>query len=182
MSIHSLQRNVNEIQNNLQSLPLLAKTVSGHMLPIQSPSETSHISTDGVVSPLSPEQSASKVYDLPVHLLSAGWRRFWSTKGEREYFYNKFTKESRWEYPEESCDHFSDPLRISEIHQQPQTARILSGDGSTGLAGCHPSLKRTNSEKIGHQSNVLGPPVKRINLIPRCFFCLTSSHLLYSKT
>lgn len=170
---------MNEILNNLQTLPLLAQTISGHMLPIQSQSETSHIGTDGIVSPLPPEQSASKVYDLPAHLLTAGWRRFWSTKGEREYFYNKFTKESRWEYPEESCEHFSDPLRISEIHQQAQTARSLSGDGGSGLAGCHPSLKRAGSEKIGCPPNALGPPVKRINLIPRCLFSLYS-HLLCS--
>ena len=49
--------------------------------------------------PLSPEQSANLVHNLPPELLNIGWRRFWSQREGREYFYNKFTQESLWEMP-----------------------------------------------------------------------------------
>ena len=39
------------------------------------------------------------VHDLPADLLAAGWRRFWSRRERRPYFYNKLTSESRWEMP-----------------------------------------------------------------------------------
>jgi len=39
------------------------------------------------------------VHDLPAELLAAGWRRFWSRRERRPYFYNKLTSESRWEMP-----------------------------------------------------------------------------------
>jgi len=39
------------------------------------------------------------VHDLPAELLTAGWRRFWSRREGRPYYYNKITAESRWETP-----------------------------------------------------------------------------------
>lgn len=39
------------------------------------------------------------VHDLPAELLAVGWRRFWSRRENRPYFYNKLTTESRWETP-----------------------------------------------------------------------------------
>jgi len=39
------------------------------------------------------------VHDLPAELLAAGWRRFWSRREKRPYFYNKLTSESQWEMP-----------------------------------------------------------------------------------
>ena len=43
--------------------------------------------------------SSDPVHDLPAELLAAGWRRFWSRREGRPYFYNKLTSESRWEVP-----------------------------------------------------------------------------------
>lgn len=50
--------------------------------------------------PFSPGgQVPDQVHNLPMELLQAGWRRFWSQRESREYFYNKLTHESKWEMP-----------------------------------------------------------------------------------
>ena len=48
---------------------------------------------------LSPIPANSPAHDLPMELLQAGWRKFWSRRENRPYFFNKFTNESRWEMP-----------------------------------------------------------------------------------
>ena len=47
------------------------------------------------MSPLSPDP----VHDLPPELLQAGWRKFWSRREGRPYYFNKVTNESLWETP-----------------------------------------------------------------------------------
>ena len=50
--------------------------------------------------PLSPQpMSPDPVHDLPVELLQAGWRKFWSKREQREYYFNKNTNESLWDMP-----------------------------------------------------------------------------------
>lgn len=50
--------------------------------------------------PLSPQpMSPDPVHDLPVELLQMGWRRFWSKREQRPYFFNRNTNESLWEMP-----------------------------------------------------------------------------------
>ena len=39
-------------------------------------------------------------HDLPPELLQVGWRKFWSKRENRPYFWNKLTGESLWEMPE----------------------------------------------------------------------------------
>ena len=56
-------------------------------------------------------QSPDPVHDLPTELLEAGWRRFWSKREGREYFFNKFSKQSLWEMP--SLGSPSGPSRVS---------------------------------------------------------------------
>ena len=53
----------------------------------------------GMTGNLSPVPPNSPAHDLPVDLLHAGWRKFWSRRENRPYFFNKFTNESRWEMP-----------------------------------------------------------------------------------
>lgn len=50
-------------------------------------------------SPGSPQMVGDPVHDLPHPLLNAGWRKFWSNREQRPYFFNKFTNESSWEMP-----------------------------------------------------------------------------------
>ena len=39
------------------------------------------------------------VHDLPMELLQAGWRKFWSKREGRPYLFNKITNQSLWELP-----------------------------------------------------------------------------------
>lgn len=45
-------------------------------------------------------QSPDPVHDLPEELLQTGWRRFWSKREGRPYYFNKNTNESLWEMPQ----------------------------------------------------------------------------------
>ncbi|XP_071817429.1 mRNA (2'-O-methyladenosine-N(6)-)-methyltransferase-like [Apostichopus japonicus] len=75
---------------------------SNHTDPLYFPPPQSSGSS-GVPSPATPSpsgpQSPDKVHNLPQELLDAGWRRFWSRREGKEYFYNKFTKQSLWDQP-----------------------------------------------------------------------------------
>ncbi|KAF7491973.1 hypothetical protein SSS_04848 [Sarcoptes scabiei] len=59
-------------------------------------------------------------HDLPQELLHQGWRKFWSKREERPYFFNKVTNESVWEMPKSGGDRslpvtydpMTDPLGI----------------------------------------------------------------------
>ncbi|XP_018023571.1 mRNA (2'-O-methyladenosine-N(6)-)-methyltransferase isoform X2 [Hyalella azteca] len=48
---------------------------------------------------LSPQANMSPETDLPPEMLSAGWRKFWSKREHRFYFWNKTTGESLWDMP-----------------------------------------------------------------------------------
>lgn len=52
--------------------------------------------------------------ELPPELLQQGWRKFWSKRGNRPYFWNKLTGESLWEMPQlkPQFDPITDPLGI----------------------------------------------------------------------
>lgn len=51
--------------------------------------------------PLSPEASSQdQVHDLPLELLQRGWRKFWSKRENRPYYFNKLTNESLWDPPQ----------------------------------------------------------------------------------
>ena len=65
------------------------------------PSPSTNMMSPRTPGMLSPSSSGGHdlVHDLPIELLHAGWRRFWSQREAREYFYNKITRESRWEMP-----------------------------------------------------------------------------------
>lgn len=36
---------------------------------------------------------------MPIELLQQGWKKFWSKRENRPYFWNKLTGESLWEFP-----------------------------------------------------------------------------------
>lgn len=84
---------------------------------------------------MSPPQMGSPdpVHDLPQELLDAGWRRFWSRREGRPYFFNKLTNESLWELPQlekVNSTHFdpiTDPLGIQiQTPTTPQTPLFTS--------------------------------------------------------
>lgn len=53
-------------------------------------------------------------FDLPFELTQQGWRKFWSKRENRPYFWNKLTGESLWEMPaiKPQFDPITDPLGI----------------------------------------------------------------------
>ncbi|XP_013083878.1 mRNA (2'-O-methyladenosine-N(6)-)-methyltransferase-like [Biomphalaria glabrata] len=72
-------------------------------------------SSDGS-EPCSPQpMSPDQVHDLPPELLQAGWRKFWSRREGRPYYFNKITNESLWETPMLGIAHdpITDPLGIN---------------------------------------------------------------------
>ncbi|ESO96929.1 hypothetical protein LOTGIDRAFT_115378 [Lottia gigantea] len=74
---------------------------------------------DSITSVPSPTPSGSDpVHDLPPELLQAGWRKFWSKREGRPYFFNKLNNESLWEMPQlgfhgNMHDPMTDPLGIN---------------------------------------------------------------------
>lgn len=60
-------------------------------------------------------------HDLPPELLQQGWRKFWSKRENRPYFWNKLTGESLWEMPnlKPQFDPITDPLGICEPNPVP---------------------------------------------------------------
>ena len=65
-------------------------------------------------SPMTPDP----VHDLPEELLQIGWRKFWSRREQRPYFFNKITNESLWEMPQ--------LLAVSRFNAQPLTLKYTA--------------------------------------------------------
>jgi len=89
-----------------QKLEILPATPDTPGMPITPASLVNHsgllspgLSSPGAQSTSSGSGTPDPVHDLPAELLAAGWRRFWSRRERRPYFYNKLTSESRWEMP-----------------------------------------------------------------------------------
>lgn len=61
-----------------------------------------------------PANQNNMEYDLPFELTQQGWRKFWSKRENRPYFWNKLTGESLWEMPllKPHFDPITDPLGI----------------------------------------------------------------------
>jgi len=104
LSSDKLLSTPSSVQDKIEILPTTPDTP---VLPVTPASLVNH---SGLLSPVlsSPgAQSTSSgsggapdpVHDLPAELLAVGWRRFWSRRERRPYFYNKLTSESRWEMP-----------------------------------------------------------------------------------
>lgn len=67
-------------------------------------------------TPQGPPINQGFEYELPFELVQQGWKKFWSKRESRPYFWNKLTGESLWEMPPLSKPQFdpiTDPLGIS---------------------------------------------------------------------
>ncbi|XP_002730979.1 mRNA (2'-O-methyladenosine-N(6)-)-methyltransferase [Saccoglossus kowalevskii] len=108
-----------------------------------------------VPSPLSPQPSTptgpDPVHDLPEELLQMGWRKFWSKRERRPYYYNKRTNESMWDIPPLSSPGFvqNDPLGINTVNREQQDIRLSRNSLDIGQ-------KRRLSE-----DHAMGPPAKK---------------------
>lgn len=65
-------------------------------------------------------------YDLPIELSQIGWRKFWSKRENRPYFWNKLSGESLWEMPvlKPQFDPLTDPLGIQHVPPPPAAAPV----------------------------------------------------------
>ncbi|XP_072936887.1 mRNA (2'-O-methyladenosine-N(6)-)-methyltransferase [Epargyreus clarus] len=99
--------------------------------------------TPGAPVPLAPHLAA----ELHPDLLQQGWRKYWSKRENRPYFWNKISGESMWELPavKRDFDPITDPLGI--CHTGPPNAGNMTPSAS----------KRRPSEDNG-------PPPKKVAL------------------
>ncbi|VVC46001.1 Hypothetical protein CINCED_3A025548 [Cinara cedri] len=91
--------------------------------------------------------------ELPIELLQQGWKKFWSKRENRPYFWNKLTGESLWEFPPlRQFDVTSDPLGITH-----DVNPDLNPDGIHNPNNNLMLLKKRPAEEI-----ILGPIMKKI--------------------
>lgn len=108
-----------------------------------------------------PQSAVDPVHDLPPEMLQQGWRKFWSKREGRYYFFNKITNESLWDPPHLVHQHqlqrrlSSDPLGINS----PVTPTNPSEPGSFPWPS-RPSFgeKRSLSMSEGTQEHLLKRP------------------------
>ncbi|XP_055906291.1 mRNA (2'-O-methyladenosine-N(6)-)-methyltransferase [Eupeodes corollae] len=104
-------------------------------------------------TPQGPPTSHGSGYgeELSTELVNQGWRKFWSKRENRPYYWNKVTGESLWENPgQRPFDPLTDPLGICHPGA-PQPNSPLP----------HPNLKRRPSEDMHHG---MAPPMKKFVL------------------
>jgi len=114
------------------------QNTNNHKVP--SPGSSGSSGTPQYLSP--GHGSPDPVHDLPPELLQAGWRRFWSRREARPYFFNKITHESLWEMPPMpgQTDPLTNPLGIGE----PTTPVVDSAQRSLSIEV--PGRKRSLSD------------------------------------
>ncbi|CAL1274281.1 unnamed protein product [Larinioides sclopetarius] len=109
---------------------------------------------------MSPNQYGSNdpVHDLPPELLQAGWRKFWSKRENRPYFFNKITNESLWEMPRLGhYDPSTDPLGI-------QMSPPGSGEPHTPVTPiAHPPFPRLGEKRRASEDG-MAPAAKKFIL------------------
>ncbi|PVD21090.1 hypothetical protein C0Q70_19256 [Pomacea canaliculata] len=115
-------------RSSVSSIPVtpLSPGIVGERLPVSPDLEGQNLNKP---FPLSPQSlQADPVHDLPVELLQLGWRRFWSKRENRPYYFNKLTNESLWEPPQIGlqADPLTDPLGINTPEGEPPSTASSS--------------------------------------------------------
>lgn len=110
-----------------------------------------------------PSQTPSDpVHDLHPDLLHIGWRKFWSKREGRPYFFNKVTNESLWETPRlpgtsSGYDPITDPLGIQSAGHPPTPEPTTPGHAAHGYVPHWPARiggeKRPSDEAGGNLPN-----------------------------
>jgi len=104
--------------------------------------------TPSTAPPLSAHQFE---IDLPGELLQQGWRKYWSRREGRPYFFNRATGETLWEMPEmaggagqqqQQFERNSDPLGINTVP---------SGGPPPGPGPAHPQQPQPHTQPHQHQ-------------------------------
>ena len=91
------------MQSGITPLKITHRSISqtsGPGTPIpNTPTSNPPDNNGGIDPPTLPPGSPDPVHDLPPQLLAQGWRKFWSRREGRPYFFNKITNQSMWEMP-----------------------------------------------------------------------------------
>lgn len=122
--------------------------------PIQVSSQ--HLNIPVPTTPQGAPVSQNLEYDLPFELQQQGWKKFWSKRENRPYFWNKLTGDSLWEMPvlKPQFDPITDPLGICA----PQPVVPIPIPMHMAPVAPVPVVKRRASEEIG------GPQPKKFIL------------------
>lgn len=101
--------------------------------------------------------------ELSMEMINLGWRKFWSKRENRPYFWNKVTGESLWEWPpaKGTFDPLTDPLGICHGNNSNGPSSMPAGSATPN----HNAIKRRASEEVHGQNNQHGqPPLKKFIL------------------
>lgn len=109
---HQLPSQHNHPATHFESVPVVVPT----------PIRMTPLTDQNALAPTQPHPPGSvglpgfMEHDLPPELLQQGWRKFWSKRENRPYFWNKLSGESLWEMPnlKPSFDPITDPLGICD--------------------------------------------------------------------
>ncbi|XP_075680046.1 mRNA (2'-O-methyladenosine-N(6)-)-methyltransferase-like [Dermatophagoides pteronyssinus] len=129
MTSSNLQHHGHDMNSGPTSLVNIPVSPTTPTAPV--PPTSQHLHHHGHQSLLSPPQNQNNAsaatiandpsHDLPNELLQQGWRKIWSKREGRFYFYNKNTNQSIWEMPKLSniFDPMTDPLGIQSANNPP---------------------------------------------------------------
>ncbi|XP_036326773.1 mRNA (2'-O-methyladenosine-N(6)-)-methyltransferase [Rhagoletis pomonella] len=99
--------------------------------------------------------------ELTAELVNQGWRKFWSKRESRPYYWNKITGESLWEMPgARPFDPLTDPLGICHSGGQPPMNPGMPHPHHIQ----HPNLKRRPSDDMHLHPHQQHPPLKKFVL------------------
>ncbi|XP_034480433.1 mRNA (2'-O-methyladenosine-N(6)-)-methyltransferase [Drosophila innubila] len=115
--------------------------------------------------------------ELTAELVNQGWRKFWSKRENRPYYWNKVTGESLWEMPgARPFDPLTDPLGICHAggsgvggptpmtpHQQQHQHHHLKRRPSDDMH-IHPHHQQLQQQQQHHMGPHGGPPMKKFVL------------------
>ncbi|XP_056641507.1 mRNA (2'-O-methyladenosine-N(6)-)-methyltransferase [Diorhabda carinulata] len=119
-----------------------------------SPGPQSHVIMPIPTTPQGAPLNQGLEYELPFELQHQGWKKFWSKRENRPYFWNKITGESLWEMPvlKPQFDPITDPLGICAPPPPHPTPLPLVHMAPPAAV---PIVKRRASEEIGPQAKKL---------------------------
>jgi phosphorylated CTD-interacting factor 1 len=102
--------------------------------------------------------------ELNPDLVMKGWKKFWSKRENRPYYWNKTTNESLWETPQlNKFDPLTDPLQLSNPNGSSSPHSPLPGPSKQPYK---PPLKRNISQgqATPQQNQNQQPPLKKFVL------------------
>ncbi|KAK7070756.1 mRNA (2'-O-methyladenosine-N(6)-)-methyltransferase [Halocaridina rubra] len=132
------------------------------LIPPQAGSSSSGPSTPSPQTPVAgpPPQSAGQIHetDLPPDMLAAGWRKFWSKREQRVYFWNRVTGESLWDMPPGQAAHGTQPPGQQQYDPISDPLGIQNPANGSSANSNQSAVVTTNSSTVTSVPTPLTPP------------------------